>query len=305
MTLQQMIYFKEVAEQQHFTRAADKLFVAQSSLSHSIRLLEEELGVPLLYRKNGKRVELSAYGEEFLTSVKQILDSVEEAKARIDRMRNPASGIVNVVYSYINGCTLMPKVFNAFYEEFPEREIEIRVAVNHASRKFEDELKDGKIDLAFSCTPSANGLESALIAVQDLYVFVPKDHPLAEQGTVVLEELENEPLLMHHQGRNLYRRILQMFAYSGLLPNIEEVFEEWSAQMVALTLGQGIVISPLVPVDPELVKALKLEHPMARRGFYMHWQADRELSLPVKTLRDFCIDYFTARNGEPIHLAYE
>ncbi len=306
MTLQQMIYFKEVAEQQHFTKAADKLFVAQSSLSHAIRLLEEELGVPLLYRKNGKRVELSGYGKDFLMSVNQILDSVEEAKARIERMRNPASGIVNIVYSYINGYSIMPKVFSAFYEEYPDREIEIRPAINHASRKFEDEMKDGKIDLSFSCTPRMEGLESSLLMAQDLYVMVPRTHPLAARESVRLEDLENEPMLMYHQGRNLYRRIVRMYAYSNLTLHIEEVFDEWSAQMVALTLGQGIMIAPMLPIDRELVKVLRLEHPMARRGFYMHWQADRELPLAVKTVRDFCIDYFQhLNNGQPVELEIE
>ena len=79
MELQQLKYFREVAEREHVTRAAEKLFVSQSAISRAVTQLEEELGVPLFYRQ-GRAVVLSPYGRVFLEYVTRAL-SVLKARS--------------------------------------------------------------------------------------------------------------------------------------------------------------------------------------------------------------------------------
>ena len=76
MELQQLRYFREVAEREHVTRAAESLFVSQSAISRAVTQLEEELGVPLFYRQ-GRAVVLSPYGRSFLEHVVRALNVLE------------------------------------------------------------------------------------------------------------------------------------------------------------------------------------------------------------------------------------
>ena len=301
MTLQQLIYFREVAEQRHFTRAADNLFVAQSSLSHSVRMLEEELGVALFSRQSGKRVELTDFGQALLPHVDRIMGELESAKQEIEQMRNPAGGIVNVVYSYFNGNSLIPPVIRAFNESPCSEDIEIHVEINHGPRYFEQEMEVGKIDLTFSAGATIDGLESVPIAYQKLYVMTSAASELAYKETVTLEELENVPMLMYLQGRHLHHWVEKMFAYSGLSPSFHEFYNDWSEVIAAISLGQGCMITPKLPVDSDLVKLIQLDHPYNTRCVYMHWQKDVKLPQAVETFRNFCIEYFQNQNeGKPI-----
>jgi LysR family transcriptional activator of glutamate synthase operon len=79
MELQQLKYFREVAEREHVTRAAENLFVSQSAVSRAVTQLEEELGVPLFYRQ-GRAVMLSPYGRSFLEHVIRALNVLESGK---------------------------------------------------------------------------------------------------------------------------------------------------------------------------------------------------------------------------------
>lgn len=306
MTLQQLIYFREVAKQRHFTRAADSLFVSQSSLSHAIRLLEEELGVPLFLRQSGKSVELTTYGETLLPSVDRIMAEIDRAKAEIDQLRDPDGGIVNIVYSYINGYNLIPRMLKAFRDDPRSAGIEVHVEINHGPRYFEKEMDTGKIDLTFSAGAHFEGLSSIPIAYQKLFVMAPADTPLAKLDSVTLEDLESQPQLMYTQGRHLHHWVQRMYDASGLTMNPLEFFEDWSALMAAVALGQGCVICPELPVDLSLVKVIPLDHPMNTRYIYMHWQEGVKLPRAVETFRNFCIEYFQAQNGgKPIEPKFE
>lgn len=297
MTLQQLIYFREVARLRHFTRAADSLYVAQSSLSHAIHLLEDELGVPLFVRQCGKKVELTQYGEAFLPYVDRIMGELDQAKAHIEQMRNPEGGIVNVVYSYVNGYSLIPPAIRAFHDSPCNTDIEVRVEINHGTRFFEKEMEAGKVDISFSAGAHVDGLASVPIAEQRLYVMVPAEDPLAARGSISLEDLDDKSMLMFIQGRHLHRWLQEMYAFSGMDFSPIEFYDDWSEVMAAVALGQGCVISPKLPVDPELVKVIPLEHPMNVRSIYMHWQEGIRLSRPVEIFRDFCTEYFLEQNG--------
>ena len=114
MTLQQLIYFKEVAKVKHFTRAAENLYVAQSSLSHAVQELESELGAPLFLRRNGKKVEITNYGEALLPYVDRALEAVNDGKRHLMDMIAPERGVVNIAYTYLNGCSIIQEVEDTF-----------------------------------------------------------------------------------------------------------------------------------------------------------------------------------------------
>ena len=93
MNLRQLQYFKTIAELEHYTRAAEKLYVSQSNLSHSIQELEDELNVEFFVRK-GRNIKLTKYGELFLPYVSQALNLLDTGVARLQDYINPNSGTV-------------------------------------------------------------------------------------------------------------------------------------------------------------------------------------------------------------------
>ncbi len=295
MKIQQLIYFQEVADTLHFTKAADNLYVSQSSLSHAIQSLEDELDVPLFIRKSGKKVTLSKYGEAFLEHTQNILSDISIAKKEIEAMRNPYGGIVNVAFSYINGISLVPVIFKKFYSENKNSEITVRFQINNSQNMFENDVLTNKIDLAFSCTPEYDGLESVEITKQRLVAAFPADHPLANAKKVKITDLKDENFIGYYRGWNISRWIESMFADYGLKPNMIEFYSDWSLQISAIALGSGIGIIPELPVDPDLIKLVPIDSPKQFRPVYLHWKKDSELTPAAADVRDFCLKYFNIK----------
>lgn len=292
MTIQQLIYFREVANTLHFTKASQKLYVTTSALSYAISTLERELGVPLFIRETGKQVRLTRYGRALLPLSEKAIACFDEIEAEIHSLRNPMSGVVNVVYSYINGNRFIPRMFSAFNaaNEYPE--ISLNFEVNHARFHFEPDVVGGKFDLAFSCTPATEGLEVVPFARQELFCMLPADHPLATRASVTIEDLANESIVAYDQGRNLDRCVLEMFASCGVVPNIIEYTDEWASLFSLVALGKGAAIFPLMPFDATLVTPVPIDHPMHIRDVYMMWPSDRKLPAYVEYVRDFCLNFY-------------
>ena len=295
MKIQQLIYFQEVADTLHFTKAADNLYVSQSSLSHAIQSLEDELGVPLFIRKSGKKVTLSKYGEKFLRHTQTILSDISIARQDMESMRNPEGGIVNIAFSYTNGISLVPAVFKKFYNENENNEITIRFQINNSQNMFENDVLTNKVDLAFSCTSKYDGLESVEITKQKLVAAFPADHPLANAKKVKISDLKDENFIGYYRGWNLSRWIESMFADYGIKPNIIEFYSDWSLQISAIALGSGIGIMPELPVDTSLIKLVPIDSPKQFRPVYLHWKKDAELTPAVTYVRDFCLKYFNIK----------
>jgi DNA-binding transcriptional LysR family regulator len=111
-------YFVAVAEELHFTRAAERLYIAQPALSEQIRRLEGELGVELL-RRTTRKVELTAAGEEFLSRARRILAEADEALAEASRAARGETGRIRVATGATAGLELVPRVLRAFREARP------------------------------------------------------------------------------------------------------------------------------------------------------------------------------------------
>ena len=296
MTLQQIKYFREVAKLHHFTLAAQNLYITQSSLSHAIQSLEQEIGVPLFVRKSGRKVELTSYGKTFLPYAEQILQSFDSGQEAIERMRNPNSGVVSVAYSYINGHSLVPRLFLRFYDEHSYDDISVQFEINHGRLLIEKELQMGQRDLAFSCTPAFEDLKSVPVAKQELVLLVPADHPLSGEKRVSLNDIRDEDFIGYYQNWNLSNHVNRMFESIGTRPNVVEFCDDWSSQLSYVSLGRGLAVTPRLPVDPNLVSVVELDCPDRFRDVYFHWAVNRKLSPAVNYVREYCLDVLQKQN---------
>src|ERR1700752_1531330 len=117
MELQQLRYFREVAEREHVTRAAEKLFVSESAVSRAVTHLEEELGVPLFYRQ-GRAVVLSPYGRLFLEHVTRALNVLESGK-RLLNEQTGESGTVSLGFLHSLGIEMVPRLIKEYRRKHP------------------------------------------------------------------------------------------------------------------------------------------------------------------------------------------
>ncbi len=292
MTIQQLTYFVEVAETLHFTKAAQKLYITQSTLSYAISSLEHELNVPLFVRESGKRIALTSFGTELLPMAKEVLNGISNIESRMQALCSPFGGIVNVAYSYINGSRFLPKMFSDLARKPQFQDISINFEVNHKRTHFEDDVARGNLDLAFSCTKETEGLESRPFARQQLYVMLPPYHPLAQKADVTVEEIAGEVLIGYDKSRNLDKWITEMFRRHGLHPNTDRYAEDWVEQLSQVSLGKGIAILPMLPFEPGTLCAVPLRDEMQTREVYMMWAAGKKLSPTVEYVRDCCLDYY-------------
>jgi DNA-binding transcriptional LysR family regulator len=183
-------YFVAVAEELHFTRAAERMYVAQPALSEQIRRLERELGVELL-RRTTRKVELTAAGEEFLSRARRILAEADEALAEASRAARGETGSIRVATGTTAGLEQVPRVLRAFGEARPLVHLDLR------ETGWEDHsggLRDGSVDAAFVWLPFGHeGLSFAVLHEEPRVVALEAGHPLAAERELRVEQFVDGP----------------------------------------------------------------------------------------------------------------
>ena len=183
-----MQYFVAVAEELHFGRAAARLHIAQPSLSHEIRRLEQQLGVTLLNRTS-RRVELTPAGHALLSEGRRLLAHAQRA-IRITR----AAGSEQLVVAFYGSAAsaLLPDVLRAFTEQHPSVEVSLRELLLD---RVEDIL-GGEVDVAFTrLQPGQTDAEIEVIARERRVIALPTTHPLATRDSLRFADLRDESFI--------------------------------------------------------------------------------------------------------------
>jgi DNA-binding transcriptional LysR family regulator len=186
-------YFVAVAEGLHFGRAAERLYVAQPVLSRQIRSLEQELGADLFVRSS-RRVELTEAGRQLLEEARPLLAAADAATRRVQRA---AAGVGTLTVAFFIGDPIS-RVVRAFSVSHPE--ITVDVARIYWSDQT-DVLLDGRADVAFVHLP----IDEEGLAVAHLYfALLPADHPLAAREEVSINELADDPVILHRRASPIW-----------------------------------------------------------------------------------------------------
>lgn len=191
MELRHLRYFVGVARELNFTRAAEKLRVAQPALSRQIRQLEDELGVALLERGH-RRVELTEAGRSFLGEAEALLSQSEQAVRRAQMSGRRQQGQINVGYVWGMFHTRVPRWVTRFRHDHPD------VAVNLldlTSTQQAEALARGRLDLGFigfAHEADAAGLARRKVGSCAWMAVLPANHPAARGKKVALGDLAQE-----------------------------------------------------------------------------------------------------------------
>jgi DNA-binding transcriptional LysR family regulator len=192
MDLHELEAFVAVADELHFGRAAERLFISAARLSELIRRLERELGTPLFIRTT-RRVAITSAGGELLTRAKTILDDVDSAKAAVHRVAGGEGGTVRLGVTPPVAPTLAPYLVRLFQAQVPQVTVDVQ---RMWLPRLVTALEQGEVDIAITCgtLPEPASIDSEVFCGEPLLVGVRRDHRFANRQYVRLTELANDVL---------------------------------------------------------------------------------------------------------------
>ncbi|MER5306784.1 LysR substrate-binding domain-containing protein [Streptomyces sp. NPDC002773] len=186
MELRHLQHFVAVAEDRHFTRAAERLMVSQSGLSASIRALERELRAPLFVRTT-RRVTLTEAGRALLVEAERILAQVRAAHEAVAAVQGVLRGTLALGTEQCIAGVRTPGLLAAFRRRHPDVEIRLRQS---GSPDLAEEVVAGRLDLAFAYRTRADSdqLRSVSLAAEPMTLLCHPEHPLATAGPALSPE---------------------------------------------------------------------------------------------------------------------
>ncbi|MEU4063459.1 LysR substrate-binding domain-containing protein [Streptomyces wedmorensis] len=199
MELRHLQHFVAVAEDRHFTRAAERLMVSQSGLSASIRALERDLKAPLFVR-NTRRVTLTEAGRALLVEAERILAQVRAAHEAVAAVQGVVRGTLSLGAEQCVAGVHVAGLLAAFRRRHPEVEIRLR---QEGGLSLAEDVAAGRLDLAFAYRTRADSdqLRSVPLAAEPMTLLCHPEHPLATAGPVLaLHDLADEVFVDFHPG---------------------------------------------------------------------------------------------------------
>ena len=268
MNLDYLRYFVKLAEVRHYTRAAEQLCITQPSLSHAIRLLEGELGVPL-FEKTGQNTMLTRFGEEFLECAQQTLSTLDRGISSLQHSAQ-GEGLIRLGFLRVLGIDYIPKLAAGFLAANPEKNIRFEFHTDRTQGLL-DGLMDRRYDLIVCSEPAPElHLTAVPVTGQDLVLIVPKDHPLAPRHSVDLAEALPYPQVYFSKGSGLREVVDGLFAAAGGAPQIAYETEEVQVIAGLGALGFGLAGVPFMGLLLKLGLALlKISAPPYKRQFFL------------------------------------
>jgi DNA-binding transcriptional LysR family regulator len=242
MDLRELRYFVALAEERHFGRAAERLYIAQSGLSKAISRAEQELGVELFARTR-RHVELTAAGEALLERAYDVLKAFEEVRATAESARMGLAGKLSLATSPVARYHLAPAILDRFAAACPEVHI---VRREQLAGEVIEEILAGTLDVGIAfCAPRHERLRYEPLKDVELRVLLASSHPLAARGRVALSELRSERFLIAAESpiAGAAARLEPFFEVAGFEPQYVRSTVAYDEDLQGVLRGEGVVLS--------------------------------------------------------------
>jgi DNA-binding transcriptional LysR family regulator len=287
LELKQLKIFQTAAQELNFTRTAEILGFAQSSITTQIKSLEEELAVPL-FERLGKRVILNEAGHRFKVYADRILDLTEEAKATVGEYVEP-SGTLTICASETQCTYRLPILLNRFQSRFPKVQLIFRPGISETD--FQGLLAKGLIDaVLISMIPiTAENLIVDALVPEPIVIVSHPDHFLANKSKVNPLDLDGQPLLVTEKCD--YRRLFEeSLTEAGAQPLSKLELADVEAIKKCVMAKIGIAALPKIAVQTEVdqgrMAVLKWVGPEFPIETQLVWHKDKWMSPALKAFLD-------------------
>lgn len=273
MELRHLHYFIAVAEELHFSRAAERLCISQPPLSQQIRDLEEELGVKL-FERTKRHVQLTEAGKVFLERSYLLFAHLEQAIAATQQIGRGEVGQVAIGFVDSAMYTSLPEMLRAFRAQFPA--VELRLQELTTAQQIQA-LYDKQIDVGIVRSAiSEPGLSVECLLHESLVLALPENHPLSAQTQVSLSSLADQFFILFPAklGPLFYEQIIHSCEQAGFRPKVaqEAVQMQTIVGLVAAGLGIAIVPASLQNFHRSGVIYRPLQEEIPNTGLYLTWR---------------------------------
>ncbi|MFI6759415.1 LysR family transcriptional regulator [Micromonospora sp. NPDC050417] len=244
MDIRKLGVFVTVAEERSFTRAAERLRIAQSGVSTAVRALERELGTPLFDRTT-QRVELTDAGHALLPEATRILAAVEAAREVVTQVGQGLRGRLRLGILYGLTPGQVREALAAFRAEFPLVELWLTAPGSAGSLDHLERLREGSLDLAIVITHGpVPGIRRQVLTTDEVVLACTPDHALADRDGIDLAELAEEPFIEFPPGWGVRSAVDQAFASAGVQRRITVQMNDLSTILDLVRLGLGVAFVP-------------------------------------------------------------
>jgi len=248
MDLRQLEMFVAVAENMSFTKAGERLYVAQSAISRKISMLEDELG-ELLFKRVNKRIYLTPAGETLLRYARRTFQDLKNATLEISEMAHLKKGKLKIGAGMIACIYNLPPVLEKFRVRYPAIDLDI---VTDTTENLLGRLRENELDFGLFVLPiEYPDVEVIPILSEEMVVVTSKKHPLARKSTLLAAELNDYPLILFEEGSYTRRVLNAFFVAAGITPKISMEAENVAVMKPFVRINLGIALMPVPAVMEE------------------------------------------------------
>ncbi|GGO67740.1 LysR family transcriptional regulator [Nonomuraea cavernae] len=247
MQLQQLAYFVAVTETRHFTQAAERMRVAQPSLSKQIKALEAELGAPLFSRARGN-VTLTPAGEALLPLARRMLADADTARQEVAELAGLRRGRVRLGATPSLCAGLLADALARFHRDYPGIELLVEES---GSRDLVRALARGQLDLSLIIMPLQSDDPSLVtedVLRENLVVAMPSHEP-TRRPYQRIADLRGKPMVMFRRGYDLREATLAACRQAGFEPRLAVEGGEMDAVLRFVEAGLGVAVVPSMVLD--------------------------------------------------------
>ncbi len=287
MELLQLKYFRDAARMENFSKVAAKYYVPQSSISHTIARLEEELGTKL-FTRNGRQVRLNEAGQAFLEEIDASLSKLEKGVQRVSDLRRSSIRI-----SLLAGTVAMIPLIAAFQKAHPG--IEVTFA-NPSDRQKGNLFFDLRVDTKPSETDAT--CHSRPLFTERILVALPAESPLAKKEVLSFADICDLPVVGLWPTGRLTKQVSGYYTQHDCAPHVIVETEHHATVAEFVKNGFGIAFYPEISwsaVQKDGIVSLPLADFDGRRTIYVFWPKDYEPSEATKQFIDFARAWFEKR----------
>ena len=242
ITLDQVRCFVAVAEELHFSRAAERLAMTQPPLSRQIQKLERAVGAVLLERDN-RKVQLTGAGEAFLDEAYRLLNLVDSAGDLARRVDAGTAGVVRLGFTAVSAISVLGPLLRRLNHDLPDVEVLLSERVTGAQV---EGIRHGELDIGMARPPFDTALlDSQVVLREPLMAVVPADHPLASADRPLRPmDFEGQRVIGYHPQQSRYFHELAVRFLTNAHPRIEQRVHQVLTVMLLVAAGRGLALVP-------------------------------------------------------------
>lgn len=248
MELAQIDAFIAAADCGSFSRAAELLSVAQPSLSNRIQSLEREVGQPL-FERMGRGVKLTDSGRAFLPYAQRMMRTLNDGLMVLEGTRDGTAGRLMIGTAPAVGTYVLPRLLKVFCDN--RSGIDVLVRTGHSDEVLQMVLDDD-VQVGFGRPISHPEVRTIVLYKDELVLVVSSQHRYAKRGTVTVDDLQEESLIVFDRDSSYYGLIVGLFRDLGVVPQQQMQLDSIEATKKMVESNLGIALLPEVSVEREI-----------------------------------------------------